>query len=143
MNESKEKRILLFLRMVGALLAFAAIPLGTIGAVNSDRLLIAVAVCCYLGGMSLLFYANRRQHGKKWLNKQFKKQDLKKAIVGIIVIVLICAIMGISDGCESDAGGDGKSSCKICGRSSVFAYGYCEDCFNDYMDWREENGYTK
>ena len=67
---------------------------------------------------------------------------MKKYVIAIITVFLLAVgIVAISEGCKAGVGGDGESSCKICGRSSVFAYGYCEGCFNSYMDWREDNGY--
>ena len=77
-------------------------------------------------------------------NKNEKKE---KPLIGwptiiicaiLFVVCIIGAAIGPSGGCGKYSGGDGKESCKNCGRSPVVAYGYCEKCAESFMDWHNE-----
>lgn len=56
-----------------------------------------------------------------------------KKILAIMLAVGMCFSM-IACG-----GGDGKTSCKNCGRSSVYALGYCKTCYKGFHDYTYGN----
>ena len=71
------------------------------------------------------------------------KNNKKGTVALIIVLVLILvSIVGCFGDCGESSGGDGKSSCRNCGRSSVYALGYCKSCYKGFRNWQEDNGYS-
>lgn len=58
---------------------------------------------------------------------------MKKLLVFLLLIMMI-SIMAFS-GVACSFGGDGKSSCKNCGRSSVYALGFCKSCYKSFHDY--------
>ena len=60
----------------------------------------------------------------------------------IVVVVLLIAMVGSCSGSGS-SGGDGKSTCRNCGRKKplVAGYGYCSTCYEGFRDWQKNNGY--
>ncbi len=52
----------------------------------------------------------------------------------ILCLVLVCACLFSLMSC-GDNSGDGKSSCKACGRSPVYDLGYCKRCYKSFMDF--------
>lgn len=57
-----------------------------------------------------------------------------KKFISIFLILVLCLSMSfvtISCSCS----GDGKSGCKNCGRSPVYALGYCKSCYKSFMDY--------
>ena len=59
------------------------------------------------------------------------------------LIAIICAIVLFFIGCFScatcgDSGGNGKTTCKNCGRASVYALGYCKSCYKSFIKWHDE-----
>lgn len=54
----------------------------------------------------------------------------------IILCVIIASIIFISIfSCSGSGGGDGKSSCKNCGRSPVYAIGFCRSCYKSFVNY--------
>ena len=69
-----------------------------------------------------------------------KKRNIKVIlwtiyILIMVVLFILCSVMGDSCG---KIEGDGKSSCRVCGRSPVTEFGYCERCTEDFLDWHNE-----
>ena len=63
-----------------------------------------------------------------------KKSNLITAIVIFVVFILIIAMC--FDG--SSSGGDGKSTCRNCGRSKSLSYaGYCSTCQSGFEQWQD------
>ncbi|MCI5946000.1 MAG: hypothetical protein MRZ39_03740 [Oscillospiraceae bacterium] len=56
----------------------------------------------------------------------------KTKFVGIAVAAILAFALA---GCGSSGGGDGVSSCKNCGRHSVYALGFCKSCYESFMDY--------
>lgn len=52
------------------------------------------------------------------------------AIIGVIIV-----IGALAHSCGLGGGGNGISSCRNCGRSSVYSGGLCSSCFDGYVDW--------
>lgn len=59
------------------------------------------------------------------------KKKLSRAI-SLIVALISCLFLLCSCG---DRHGDGKTSCKNCGRSQVYALGFCKSCYNSFIDY--------
>ena len=57
--------------------------------------------------------------------KKFKK---------ILVLLMMLAFSVFATGCTSSHG-DGKTTCKNCGRSSIYALGFCKSCYEGFMDY--------
>ncbi len=56
-----------------------------------------------------------------------------------ILALILCVALLLScflslTGC-GDSGGDGKTSCKNCGRKSVKALGFCDRCYKSFMKY--------
>ena len=69
------------------------------------------------------------------------KSGVGGIIAIIVVVVLLIAMVGSCSG--SSSGGDGKSTCRNCGRKKplVAGYGYCSTCYEGFRDWQKNNGY--
>ncbi len=57
-----------------------------------------------------------------------------KKILSIVLALGMCLSMLSFAACE-DNGGDGKTGCKNCGRSSVYALGFCKSCYKSFHDF--------
>ena len=66
------------------------------------------------------------------------KEKIQSIVVVLIVLLLLFGLGSIIFGGCEDNGGDGKSSCKNCGRSSVYASGFCKRCYESYIDYLNE-----
>lgn len=64
---------------------------------------------------------------------------MKKFIALLLAVVLCFSLCA----CGGSSGGDGKSTCRNCGRktSLVAGYGYCSTCYKGFKDWQNKNGY--
>ncbi|MEG0494237.1 MAG: hypothetical protein RR505_12280 [Raoultibacter sp.] len=60
----------------------------------------------------------------------------------VIIAALLLAMMLSLSSCGSSSGskGNGTSSCKNCGRKSVYAIGYCKRCYESFNDWMGSGG---
>jgi len=58
------------------------------------------------------------------------------AIIALVlcVVLLLSCLFSFCDS-DSDNGGDGKTSCKNCGKKSVVALGYCERCYKSFREY--------
>ena len=68
---------------------------------------------------------------------------VKVAIIILVIFGIILAVWihGFLDFSESgDSGGDGVHTCLNCGRDEelVPGYGYCDICYEGYVEWRED-----
>ena len=63
-------------------------------------------------------------------------EKIKKVLL-CIFILLIClsVVMCFAE----DSGGDGKTTCRNCGRAKklVPGVGYCSSCYDGFRDWQE------
>lgn len=57
-----------------------------------------------------------------------------KKILSIALSIGMCLSMLAFAACGGN-GGDGKTSCKNCGRSSVYALGFCKSCYKDFHEF--------
>lgn len=72
-----------------------------------------------------------------WLRE---KRLLSWKSIGVFAIVVIMLVGVISCALSpSGIGGDGKSSCKNCGRNSVYALGFCKSCYKSFHDFTYDN----
>lgn len=62
----------------------------------------------------------------------------KGGAIGIIIILIIAIIIGLAScGSSGHSGGDGKSTCRNCGRNrTLSSSGYCSTCQKGYNDWQ-------
>ena len=66
---------------------------------------------------------------------------MKEIISFIILLILITALIGSCfGGCETE-GGDGVSSCKNCGRGSVYFMGFCKRCYDGFYNYNKKDGF--
>lgn len=60
-------------------------------------------------------------------------------IIGIIIILIIAIIFGIASCGGGSSGGDGKSTCRNCGRDKpLSAMGYCSTCQKGFYEWQKD-----
>ena len=52
----------------------------------------------------------------------------------IIASIIIGLIVIMAATCSGGIGGDGRTSCKNCGRPSVYALGFCKSCYNSFKN---------
>ena len=62
------------------------------------------------------------------------KHVLKKIGIAIVVVIMLVGVISCALS-PSGMGGDGKSSCKNCGRNSVYALGFCKSCYKSFHDF--------
>jgi len=56
--------------------------------------------------------------------------------IGIIIAIILTLLIGLV-GCGS-SGGDGKSTCRNCGRSKPLSYaGFCSTCQKGFEEWQD------
>lgn len=60
--------------------------------------------------------------------------------IGIIIILIIAIIFGIAScGGGGHSGGDGKNTCRNCGRDKpLSAMGYCSTCQKGFYEWQKD-----
>lgn len=60
---------------------------------------------------------------------------MKKKIISLLLVFMLCQSLG---GC-GNSGGDGKTTCRNCGRktSLVAGFGYCNSCYEGFNDWQK------
>lgn len=94
-----------------------------------------------------LIYSIKLAKAKKGMSSEEKAirniqwKNAKKWIAGLVVvgvIILIPMVANLIDAKEGD-----RVECKMCGKNSVFSHGYCEDCFNDFIDWVDSTNNKK
>ena len=82
-----------------------------------------------------------------WAKDKFKikkktqgesKHILKKISIAVIVVIMLVGVISCALS-PSGIGGDGKSSCKNCGRNSVYALGFCKSCYKSFHDFTYDN----
>lgn len=76
------------------------------------------------------------------IDRYVKNRDnIGKIIAGIImsvlVAVVILVVVALAVG-DDDPRGDGKTTCRNCGRRPVTVMGYCEDCYEGFNDWYKD-----
>lgn len=60
----------------------------------------------------------------------------KGRVLCLILAIVIMAMLAMGSGGSS--GGDGKSTCRNCGRKKpLSAFGYCSTCQQGYNDWEK------
>lgn len=84
----------------------------------------------------------RKTHGDAFVDAKIRKSNKILAKIGIaflvfMIIVSFIVAINISFG----PNGDGKNKCRNCGRTEnlVPGFGYCEDCYEGFVDWQEDN----
>lgn len=56
-----------------------------------------------------------------------------KKFISIFLTLTLCLSMAfVTTSCSS---GDGKSGCKNCGSSPVYALGFCKSCYKSFVDY--------
>lgn len=65
------------------------------------------------------------------------KMMFKKTVL-LVLIVLTFALAAMGSG-SSSRKGDGKTSCKNCGRTPVYMSGFCQSCWEDFIDYQNKN----
>ena len=62
-----------------------------------------------------------------------------KRVLALLLSIMLCFSLCA---CGQN-GGDGKNSCRNCGRktSLVAGYGYCSTCYKGFKQWQNNNGY--
>ncbi len=62
----------------------------------------------------------------------------RKKVSSIVVLILVlCIFAAFTVGCGggSSRKKDGVNGCKNCGRSPVYAIGFCRDCYEGFIDY--------
>lgn len=61
-------------------------------------------------------------------------------IIGIIIVLIIAIILGLAScGSGGHSGGDGKSTCRNCGREKSLSYmGFCSTCQEGFNEWQKK-----
>ena len=54
------------------------------------------------------------------------------------LVLSLILVIGTVSGCGG-ASGDGKTTCKNCGRKEVFAHGFCYSCYQSFVDYTYNN----
>lgn len=69
---------------------------------------------------------------------------MKKVMRLLVIVVIIIMSFSIlfATGC-CNFGGDGSSSCKNCGSSSIYALGFCRRCYNSFHDYTYGDQFSK
>lgn len=70
------------------------------------------------------------------------KQSTKGLLIVIACLMVAAVIVGIAVGLISNIpGSEAKTACKNCGRTDdiVPGFEYCEDCYDGFVDWQEDN----
>ncbi len=64
-----------------------------------------------------------------------------KKNTGIIIVLIFAIIVGLASfGSCGNSGGDGKSTCRNCGRNKPLSYmGLCSTCQKGFDEWDEKN----
>lgn len=63
----------------------------------------------------------------------------KGGTIGIIIVLIIAIIFGVASCGSGDKGGDGKSTCRNCGRkTSLSVMGYCSICQEGFYEWQKD-----
>lgn len=61
-------------------------------------------------------------------------------VIGVIIVLAIAIIIGLSCCSSGTGGGNGKSTCRNCGRKKpLSAYGYCSTCQKGFNEWQDKN----
>ena len=107
----------------------------------SGHFLIGLAFCA-IAGCAIWLLNEKSKEGAKdnqHTNNKDKKNIVKVVIVvGIIILLIITVASGAFN---SKSGGDGKTTCKNCGRNTslVPGYGYCSNCYKGFIDWQSKD----
>ena len=63
----------------------------------------------------------------------------KSGTITIIITIVIAFILAFATFGDSNKGGDGKSTCRNCGRQKkLSSAGYCSTCQKGYDEWLDE-----
>ena len=71
-------------------------------------------------------------------NKNKESEENPKKITMVLAIIFSCCFLGfcfLSCGDCSGGGGNGKTSCKNCGRNSVYSMGFCKSCYESFYEF--------
>lgn len=63
---------------------------------------------------------------------------MKRIMKAAELVLSLILVIGTVSGCGR-SGGDGKSSCKNCGRKEVYALGYCHTCYDGFIEFTYKN----
>ena len=63
----------------------------------------------------------------------------RKKIIAFLFLIVMCVLLTACG--NSGPRGDGKTTCKNCGRKGVVLFGYCESCADSFLEWQRKNGY--
>lgn len=70
------------------------------------------------------------------------RNKLPKAVFYSLIVIVLCLCGFLYLGLKNSgghSGGNGKSSCRNCGREASLTMGYCSSCFEGYVEWSQEN----
>ncbi len=58
--------------------------------------------------------------------------------IGIIIVLIITIVIGFASCGGGGSSGDGKSTCRNCGRNKSLSYmGYCSTCQEGFNEWQD------
>ena len=97
-----------------------------------ESMYILLALCAIIGLVA-------------FVGSLFEKKNIrinpKPIIIGVVVFLLVGLVVSCTVVSNEPKGGDGKSTCRNCGRSTslVPGYGYCSNCYESFRDWQNKD----
>ena len=84
----------------------------------------------------------RQTHGDAYVDAIMRKTDkilIRAGIVFLAIMIFVSIPIAIS--LSNNSHSNSKDKCRNCGRTEdlVPGFGYCEDCYEGFVDWQEDN----
>lgn len=86
--------------------------------------------------------ASRQQSGEEFANRRnVEKKATKNLLIFMIIAGILAGIYAVKLWGGVTSGYDQEEKCKNCGRTTdiVPGFEYCEDCYDGFVDWQEDN----
>ena len=139
----------------GAILVIVGIALGILAIFEGDGLFFVLGLGMAALGVFVVILSRkslkleavaeqklRQTHGNAHTDAIIRKNNkiLKKGGIIFLAIMLFVSIF-IAIILSSNNHSSSKDKCRNCGRTEdlVPGFGYCEDCYEGFVDWQEDN----
>lgn len=67
------------------------------------------------------------------------KGGIKILVISSFIALALIILSSIICSGSSKGKGDGKTSCKNCGKKSVYALGFCKSCYESFYEYTYKN----